>query len=228
MAVCNDCAARTTDAKRQPVTFGNAGLSGGLVSSSPHAPVIDEQAMCFIDDVACIAEEARFGGVVVQVSESPEGSFAMLDNMHLLVQHAAILDELRRRGILRSRNNPTGDYGEWLVSSRLGLALADPSEKGFDAVDSDGFRYQIKARRLSGANPSTQLGVLRNLAGGDFDFLVAVLFEHDWTVKLAVKIPHSVVSNVASFRAHVNGHVMHLRPGLLNQAGVQDISALLS
>ncbi|MDG6347559.1 hypothetical protein QAA18_02185 [Luteimonas sp. 8-5] len=68
-AVCNDCAARTTDAKRQPVTLGNAGLSGGLVSSSPHAPVIDEQAICFIDDVACIAEEARFGGVVVQGTE---------------------------------------------------------------------------------------------------------------------------------------------------------------
>lgn len=116
-AVCNDCAARTNDANRQPVTFGNAGLSGGLVSSSPHAPVIDAQAMCFIDDVACIAEEARFGGVVVQVSESPAGSFAMLDDVQLLVQHAAILDELRRRGILRSRNNPTGDYGEWLVSS---------------------------------------------------------------------------------------------------------------
>lgn len=226
-AVCSDCGERATDSRREPVKFGNAGLSGGLVSSSPHAPVINGQASCFIDDVACVAEEARFGGIVIQVSETSMDGLRSSSDVQLLAQHSAVLDELRRRGILRSRNNPTGDYGEWLVSTRLGLTLADPSEKGFDALDANGLRYQIKARRLSSTNPSRQLGVLRNLAGKDFDFLVAVLFAPDWSVKLAVRIPHAVVADVASFRAHVNGHVMHLRLRLLEHGGVQDITELL-
>jgi len=156
-AVCDDCAAKAMDSRRTPVSFGNVGLSGGLVSSSPDAPVIDATANCLIGKVACTAEEARFGGVVIQVSETSIDEFQLLDDVQLLVQQSTILDELRRRGILRSRNNPTGDYGEWLVSTRLGLTLAQASEKGFDASDQDGLRYQIKARRLSSTNPSISL-----------------------------------------------------------------------
>lgn len=145
----------------------------------------------------------------------------------LLSMHGAILDELKRRGVVRSKNNPTGDYAEWLVSERLGLSLETNSAKGFDATDSQGLRYQIKGRRVTPDNPSTQLGVLRNLDGRDFDFLVAVVFDKDWTVLRAVKIPHGVVGTLATFRPHVNGHVMHLRQSVLDVIGVEDISVIL-
>lgn len=145
----------------------------------------------------------------------------------LLSLHGAVLDELKSRGIVRSKNNPTGDYAEWLVSARLGLALETNSAKGFDATDSQGLRYQIKGRRVTPDNPSTQLGVIRNLDSHDFDFLIAVVFDRDWTVLRAAKIPHSVVSTLATFRPHVNGHVMHLRPTVLDVHGVEDISAVL-
>lgn len=145
----------------------------------------------------------------------------------LLSLHGAVLDELKSRGVVRSKNNPTGDYAEWLVSARLGLALETNSAKGFDATDSQGLRYQIKGRRVTPDNPSTQLGVIRNLDGRDFDFLVAVVFDRDWTVLRAAKIPHGVVGTLASFRPHVNGHVMHLRPTILDVQGVEDISAVL-
>ena len=35
----------------------------------------------------------------------------------LLAAHSSVIDELRRCGIVRSKNNPTGDYAEWLVST---------------------------------------------------------------------------------------------------------------
>lgn len=145
----------------------------------------------------------------------------------LLAAHSAVLDELRRRGVVRSKNNPTGDYAEWLVSSKLGLKLEANSAKGFDAVDSLGLRYQIKGRRVTPDNKSSQLGVIRNLKGADFDFLVGVVFDKDWQILRAAKISHSVLASVAAFRTHVNGHVMHLRPSIFDNQGVEDITEAL-
>ena len=146
----------------------------------------------------------------------------------LLSAHSAILDELRHRGVIRSKNNPTGDYAEWLVSTKLGLTLAQNSVKGFDAVDSTRkLRYQIKGRRITPENKSKQLGVIRNLEGKDFDFLVAVIFDANWDVQLAAEIPHEVVESLAAFRSHVNGHIMHLNPTIFNNPNVKDISSKL-
>jgi hypothetical protein len=130
----------------------------------------------------------------------------------LLAAHSAVLDELKRRGVVRSLNNPTGDYAEWLVAEHLGLSLQGNSEKGYDATDGAGFRYQIKGRKLSPSNASTQLGVIRNLDKQEFDFLIAVVFDADWQVKSAAKIPHGVIADLAKHRKHVNGHVLRKRP----------------
>ena len=65
---------------------------------------------------------------------------------------------VKRRGVVRTKNNPVGDYAEWLVTTTFGLALAGKSSAGFDATDDDGTTYQIKARRVTPDNPSRQLG----------------------------------------------------------------------
>lgn len=91
-------------------------------------------------------------------------------------------------------------------------------------MDSNGLRYQIKGRRITVANSSTQIGVIRDIVGVNFDFLIAVVFDEDWTVHRAVKIPHGAVSSVACFRKHVNGHVMHLRSSILFHEFVEDIT----
>jgi hypothetical protein len=145
----------------------------------------------------------------------------------LLSLHGAVFDELKSHGVVRSENNPTGDYAEWLVSARLELTLETNSAKGFDATDSQGLRYQIKGRRVTPDNPSTQLGVIRNLDCHYFDFLLAVVFNSDWTVLRAAKIPHNVVGARATFSQHVHGHIMHLRQTDLDVPGVEDISAVL-
>ncbi|KVR84266.1 hypothetical protein WK24_25540 [Burkholderia vietnamiensis] len=145
----------------------------------------------------------------------------------LLAAHSAVLAELRNRGVLRSSNNPTGDYTEWLVAERLGLRLNKNSEKGYDATDADGVKYQIKGRKLSPSNASTQLGVIRDLDKQEFDFLIAVVFEPDWQVKCAAKIPHAVIGGLAKHRTHVNGHVVHVRPSLFDVLGVIDVTQAL-
>lgn len=145
----------------------------------------------------------------------------------LLVAHGAVLGELRQRNVIRSNNNPTGDYTEWLVSTKLGLTLETNATKGFDATDSQGLRYQIKGRRVTPENRSTQLSAIRNLDGKDFDFLVAVVFDANWQVHHAAKIPHQTISLLATFRPHVNGHIMHLHPAVFANPDVEDISRVL-
>ena len=146
----------------------------------------------------------------------------------LLQAHGAVLDELKRRGVVRSKNNPTGDYAEWLVATRLGLKLETNSAKGFDATDPQGLRYQIKGRRVTPDNPSTQLGVIRSLREKDFDFLLAVIFDADWRVLRAASIPHRTVEHLATFRKHQNGHIMHLPSSVFDNPGVEDITKVLA
>ena len=142
----------------------------------------------------------------------------------LLAFHGSVLTELKRRGVVRTGNNPTGDYTEWLVAKTLALSLATSSAKGFDATDADGVKYQIKGRRITSQNPSTQLGVIRSLESSDFDVLIAIIFDESWNVLHAVKISHETVSKIATFRKHTNGHVMHIRRQELAQPGVEVIT----
>jgi hypothetical protein len=71
----------------------------------------------------------------------------------LLTMHAAIMEELRGRNVLRSATN---------------------SVKGYDALDDAGTRYQVKGRRIHQRNKSRQLSAIRDLDG--FDVLAVVLF----------------------------------------------------
>ena len=142
----------------------------------------------------------------------------------LLALHSAVLDELQSRGAIRSRNNPTGDYAESLVADRLGLELVAKSSKGFDAVDRHGRKYQIKGRRAAADVAAPLLGTIRNYEAGDFDFLIAVVFEPDWSVRCAAKIAHADLSTFLKFRKHVNGHNMRLAPSVFSDRRVKDIS----
>ena len=145
----------------------------------------------------------------------------------LLVLYGNILDELKSRGIVRSRNNPVADYSEWLVSKSLGLTLQSNSNEGFDAVDPEGIRYQVKGRRLYPSNQSRQLGVIRNLMENKFDFLIAVLFNRDFSVLEAYKVPHHIIEKHARFSTHQNGHILIMKGNVLNDKAIENISGRL-
>ena len=72
----------------------------------------------------------------------------------LLAQHAAIMEELRGRGVLRSANNPTGDLAEFLFCEAFGWKQEANSATAFDALDARNTRFQIKGRRLHRRNKS--------------------------------------------------------------------------
>ena len=143
----------------------------------------------------------------------------------LLQTHSAVIGELRRRNVVKTENNPIGDYTEWLVCNRLGLQGGGNSQAAYDATDLQGTRYQIKGRR-SEAN-SVQFSPIRKLEDHGFDFVVAVIFNEDYSVRLAVKVSYDAVPTLARYRAYINGYIPILTSKVVEQDGVVNISHLL-
>ncbi|WP_339511922.1 DUF6998 domain-containing protein [Pseudomonas sp. RL_15y_Pfl2_60] len=145
----------------------------------------------------------------------------------LLNLQVSAVEELRSRGVVRTSNNPIGDYTEWLVAKALGLELANNSSAGYDALSPTGTRIQIKGRRVTQRNKSRQLGAIRNLAMKDFDVLIAVIFDENFKIIEAVSIPHGVINDYAPFRKHTNANILNLRGPVLDDERVIDITGRL-
>ncbi len=145
---------------------------------------------------------------------------AKLDEKSLFCLYSDLMEELIKRGVVRSSNNPVADYAEYIIAHKLGLKLQTESNKGFDAKDKKGLRYQIKSRRVTPHNKSLQLGVIRNLKDKPFDFLVAIIFNSDFSINKIYKIPFKVVKEHSHFSEHQNGHILILRGKVLKDPAV--------
>ena len=132
-----------------------------------------------------------------------------------------VVDELMRRKVVRTRNKPIGDYTEWLVCNQLGLQIQHNSKAGYDAIDADGTKYQIKGRQCD--KTKVQFSVIRNLDQCDFDVAIAVAYNKDFSMRFAAKIPHHLISELATYRKHVNGHVLILGEDSFENEAIESI-----
>jgi hypothetical protein len=132
----------------------------------------------------------------------------------LFVLYAEILQELRVRKVVRSSNAPLGDYAEYLICRIFDWQRQPNSNAGYDAQNSNGQRYEIKARE----KPSRQLSAIRNLDQKPFDYLVGALFD-----KAAI-IPHHVVVENSKYQAHTNSAIFFLKDKIWDIPEVEDIT----
>ncbi|PTX93470.1 hypothetical protein DB345_17845 [Spartobacteria bacterium LR76] len=96
--------------------------------------------------------------------------------------------------------------------------------RGYDAIDEKtGEKYEIKCRWLSSSNTSRQLSAIRNLESAHFDYLVAVVFDADFNVDMAVKVPHASVKGY--FSKHTNSHIVYADAKLLAADKAEDITS---
>lgn len=149
-------------------------------------------------------------------------------DLDLLRQHGEALKELRRRGTIRTSNNPVGDYAETLFCRAFGWDQTPNSERDTDAIGPDGTRYQIKSRRLTQHNGSRQLGALRRLPDKNFDVLAAVLFAEDFSVIRAALIPHSVTKERASYVQATNSWRFLLQDDIWSCKDVIDVTKAIT
>jgi hypothetical protein len=146
-------------------------------------------------------------------------------SVHELLQtYCNVMDELRRREILRSSNNPVADYSELLFCRAFGWTREGGSNLGFDAVCAKGLRYQIKGRRLTPDNQSRQLSFIRRLPDRQFDFLAGVLFHNGFAIKRGALVPHAIVESRARFSKHANGWLFELKDDVWSDPGVIDVT----
>lgn len=142
-----------------------------------------------------------------------------LQNMNektLLRLYSDLMEELRDRALIRTSNNPVADYAEKIAVERLGLSRVGKEERGYDALDKQKRRYQIKGRRITRHNKSRQLGVIRNLEEHLFDYLIAVIFNEDFSLNEIWKVPYRFVKENSRFSKHQNGHILIANPALLS------------
>jgi hypothetical protein len=64
--VCESCAKKATDANGTKVEFGNTSICGGFEGYYLDTKEAYNSQTCYIDGIECFAEEARFGGIVIQ------------------------------------------------------------------------------------------------------------------------------------------------------------------
>lgn len=139
-----------------------------------------------------------------------------MDEQRLLKLYSDLMEELRDRELIRSSNNPVADYAEKVAVEYMGLTRLGKEERGYDAVDKNKQRYQIKGRRITKHNSSRQLGVIRNLEEKLFDYLIAVIFNEDFTVKEIWKVPYRFVRDNSKYSRQQHGHVFQAKPNLLS------------
>jgi hypothetical protein len=145
----------------------------------------------------------------------------------LLSAYGAILDELRRREIVRSSNSPLSDYAELLFCKAFGWSREGNSAAGHDATDAAGVRYQIKGRRLTRHNASRQMSAIRNLDATPFDYLGGVLVDDGFQIIRAALVPVVIVRDRAVHVTHTNSWKFLLRDDVWNLPGVRDVTAEL-
>ena len=93
----------------------------------------------------------------------------------LLASGVAVLDELLRRGVVRTRNSPLGDLAESIALRTYGGTLAANSEKSYDLLTAHGRRIQVKARLVAPADRRSQS--FSAFRSWDFDSALFLLFD---------------------------------------------------
>lgn len=116
-------------------------------------------------------------------------------------EYKELMNWFYEKGILKE-NNLVGAYGEYWVAKRLGLELKTSSTKNIDATDKSDRTYQIKSRRLSGfdKNGEEEFGGVSLEENDKFDYLILLLFEPDFKIKSAYKIPFESVAKHATYK----------------------------
>jgi len=135
-----------------------------------------------------------------------------------LSRYAKAIKDLVGFGL--QQGNVVGSLGELLACNALGLTQAPSNTKGYDATDYLNRTYQIKTR-VSVPGRAVQLGVVRDLDAADY--VIAVILSSEMNVINAWEIPAEVFRVHARRSGHVNGWLLTLRTGVLNDPLVKNL-----
>lgn len=64
--ICRDCYSLSTDINGRKLLFYNAYAGGGYKSVYEDTDEVYDSNTCYVNGIECFADEARFGGIVIE------------------------------------------------------------------------------------------------------------------------------------------------------------------
>jgi hypothetical protein len=159
---------------------------------------------------------SSYVSLIMEVMVIMPNKLKNMDEQRLLKLYSELMEELRDRELIRSSNNPVADYAEKIAVEYMRLTRVGKEERGYDAIDESRRKYQIKGRRVTRHNSSRQLSVIRDLDKRLFDYLVAVIFNEDFSANEIWNVPYRFVKENSRFSKHQNGHIFIANTELLS------------
>jgi hypothetical protein len=129
----------------------------------------------------------------------------------LLGDWAAVMRALRERGVIRTNNNPVGDIAEFIVAAHVQGERSGSSQAGWDVKAPNGDLIQVKGARQTADNNRSKLGAIRK---DEYHYVIAVIFDEEFRVTEALRIPRDVVEELYPITEHTNAIEIRLTKGL--------------
>lgn len=101
----------------------------------------------------------------------------------------AAIEELIGLGVVRS-HVLVGDIGERIAAERYGVPLQPAFTPGYDLIDRDERRIQVKTLRATPERPRTIIGDIRDPC----DVILAIRLDFDYTPTEALEIPREIAA----------------------------------
>lgn len=70
--VCPDCKKKACDINARKLDFWNTSIGGGFRAEYTDTKGEYSSHICYIDGIECYADEARFGGIVIEAKTNSE------------------------------------------------------------------------------------------------------------------------------------------------------------
>src|SRR4051812_4880969 len=144
-----------------------------------------------------------------------------MSNRELLEVWTESLEELRRRGVVRTYNNPIGDIAEAIVARHYGGVRGTFAQAAWDVAVGEEL-LQVKACRRATAGTRLGFSPVRHRDG--YTALILVVFTADMRVEQAWRIPCDVVNDLAAFNSHVNGLKISLTAAVTGHPRVERLA----
>jgi hypothetical protein len=138
----------------------------------------------------------------------------------LFADWAALMRELRKRGVVRTNNNPVGDIAEAVVHAHYGGERGSFAQAGWDVKTPDGERIQVKAMRTTETTRRRNVSPIRD---ADYDSVVIVIFDEDFKLTEGLKLSREVVEELFQHREHVNGRIITVTQALRADPRVETV-----
>lgn len=146
----------------------------------------------------------------------------------LLQMNQYTFDELERRSILKVGGNPISEYTLWLVKNKMNAKSVSSDFAGYNVRTPDKKKIQILAKRNKLKNHSTILGVISERELRMVDDVLAVIYNEDMSIRIALIIPVHVIEKIGVYNKFQKDYTLRINAGIISDANVVNMKMVLS